>query len=161
MFCVKCGATNPDNGRFCTVCGAPLQPQTGAPRANVPHMTVSSLPESAPPYTGRTETSGKAIASLICGILFFIFPAAVAAIILGHLSLAEIGKSAGRLAGRGMAIVGLVLGYAGVLFIPVLLIILAIAIPNLLRAQIAANEASAIGLLRTIASAARMYNSEY
>ena len=74
-------------------------------------------------------TSGKAIASLICGIFTLFFPASIAAIILGHLSLSAIRKSAGRLGGRGVAIAGLVLGYAGITLIPLILIIAAIAIP--------------------------------
>ena len=64
-------------------------------------------------YAGSQENSGKATASMVCGILFFFWPAALAAIILGHLALSEIKHSAGRLAGRGKAIAGLVLGYAG------------------------------------------------
>lgn len=89
----------------------------------------------------ESHTSGKAIASLICGIFFFILPAAIVAVILGHLSCSEIGKSLGRIRGRGLALAGLILGYFGVAFIPFILIIAAIAIPNLLRARIAANEA--------------------
>ena len=156
MFCSKCGAGNPDDSQFCAVCGGSLQAQVGPPAAAIP-----SVPGLAPPYSGAAQTSGKAIASLICGLLFFIFPAAIAAIILGHLSLSDIGKAAGRLTGRGMAITGLVLGYGGVLFIPFILIIAAIAIPNLLRARMAANEASAVGSLRTINTAAITYSSEY
>jgi type IV pilus assembly protein PilA len=41
------------------------------------------------------------------------------------------------------------MGYAQVVFIPFLLIIAAIAIPNLLRARMAANEVSLVGTLRT------------
>jgi type II secretory pathway pseudopilin PulG len=41
------------------------------------------------------------------------------------------------------------------------LIVAAIAIPNLLRARIAANESSAVGSLRTISVAAVTYSSEY
>jgi hypothetical protein len=107
------------------------------------------------------KTSGLAIGSLICGLLFFFFPAAIVAIILGHLSLSDIRKSAGRLAGRGIALTGLVLGYSGVLFIPVVLIIAAIAIPNLLRAKMAANEAGAVGSLREISTAAATYSERY
>lgn len=120
-----------------------------------------SIPGLAPPVIVAPETSGKAIASLICGICFFIFPAAVAAIILGHLSISEINRSLGRLKGRGLATTGLVLGYGGVLFIPFILIVAAIAIPNLIRARTAANESSALASLRTIASAAIMYNTKY
>ncbi len=43
----------------------------------------------------------------------------------------------------------MVMGYAQVVFLPVILIIAAIAIPNLLRSRMAANEASAVGTLRT------------
>jgi type IV pilus assembly protein PilA len=70
-------------------------------------------------------------------------------VVLGHLSLSDIRKSAGRLTGQGMAIAGLVLGYMGIAFIPFMLIIAAIAIPNLLRSRMAANEASAVGSVRT------------
>jgi hypothetical protein len=96
---------------------------------------------------GQPETSGKAIGSMVCGFLFFFPPSAILAVIMGHLSLSDIRRSAGRLGGKGMAIAGLVLGYAGLSFIPIL-IIAAIAIPNLLRAKMAANEASAIASLR-------------
>ena len=155
MFCALCAADNPNDGRFCTKCGAVLQGQRGmAPSA-------PGFDPPAAPYTGPTETSGKAIGSLICGFLFFVLPAAIVAIVLGHLSLADIRKSGGRLTGDGMATTGLVLGYVGVAFIPFILIVAAIAIPNLLRARMAANEASAIGSVRTIESAAFSYRVAY
>src|ERR1700751_2360808 len=53
------------------------------------------------------------------------------------------GKALGRLTGRGMAMAGLILGYIGVAMIPFILIVAAIAIPNLLRARMAANQAGA------------------
>jgi len=43
--------------------------------------------------------------------------------------------------------------------VAIILIIAAIAIPNLLRAKIAANEASAVGSMRTIVTAEVSYNS--
>jgi len=161
MFCSKCGANNPDEGRFCVSCGAALAGQAGI-ATPAPSAITPPIPGLAPAYVGPAETSGKAIASLICGICFLIFPAAVAAIILGHLSLSDINKSAGRLTGRGIATTGLVLGYFGVLgLIPFILIIAAIAIPNLIRARTAANEASAAASLRTISSAASLYSATY
>jgi len=45
--------------------------------------------------------------------------------------------------------------------VAIILIIAAIAIPNLLRARIAANEASAVGSLRTLNTAQISYNSSY
>lgn len=153
MFCPQCGTDNPHNSQFCWKCGTALRsaPVGGA-------GTAFGAP--AQPYAGQAQTSGKAIGSLICGILFFLFPAAIVAIILGHLSLSDIRKAAGRLTGRGMAITGLVLGYCGIVF-PFVLIVAAIAIPNLLRARMAANESTAAGCLRTIVTANTAFSSSY
>lgn len=86
----------------------------------------------------------------------------IPAIILGHMSRAQIKKSMGRLKGDGMALAGLIMGYISVAILPfVLLIAAAIAIPNLLRARIAANEASSVGSLRTINTANVTYASTY
>jgi competence protein ComGC len=85
----------------------------------------------------------------------------IIAIIFGHLSLSEIRNSAGRLKGEGIAIAGLVLGYLGVVAIPFILIIAAIAIPNLLRARMAANEASAVASVRTIVTAEVSYSATH
>jgi type IV pilus assembly protein PilA len=45
--------------------------------------------------------------------------------------------------------------------VAIILIIAAIAIPNLLRSKMAANEASAVGSLRTLTTAQATYNSMY
>jgi len=45
--------------------------------------------------------------------------------------------------------------------VAIILIIAAIAIPNLLRSRIAANEAAAVGALRTVNSAEITYNTTY
>ncbi|MFZ0787818.1 MAG: DUF4190 domain-containing protein [Candidatus Acidiferrales bacterium] len=174
MLCPRCGEANALGVKFCVRCGSPLPAEAQAPGAapsTTPAAALGSVPGLATPRTlqplpgsrvaGPAENSGKAIASLICGLFMWIFPAAVAAIILGHVSLSDIKRSAGRLTGRGMAITGLVLGYAGLFFIPFILIIAAIAIPNLLRARQAANEATAVGSLRTIDVAAITYSSQY
>ena len=153
MYCPKCGQPNPDTTQFCSSCGQALGAQSLAPQAVTPGTV-------APPPLTPPETSGKAIASLVCGLLGFIFPAAVVAIILGHISRSEIRKSAGRLTGSGLALTGLIFGYLGVSFIP-FLIIAAIAIPNLLRARIAANEASAASMVRTINVAEVTYASNH
>ncbi len=141
MTCPYCAQQIADGSQFCPTCGNKL----GTP-AVAPPPLGASVP---PPFAGAPTTSGKAIGSLICGFFFWIFPISVVAVVLGHLSLSEIRKSAGRLTGQGMAIAGLVLGYMGIAFIPFILIIVAIAIPNILRSRMAANEASAVGSLRT------------
>lgn len=142
MFCSNCGTMNEGEVQYCKKCGQAF-------------ASVPQIPE------GEGRVSGKAIASLICGVLFFLIPSAIAAVILGHISLSEIRKSAGRLTGEGMAITGLALGYLGLAIIPVALIIAAMAIPNLLHARQAANESSAVGALRTINTANVTYAYTY
>jgi type IV pilus assembly protein PilA len=58
-----------------------------------------------------------------------------------------------------LAIAGLVLGYLGA--VPVLLIIAAIAIPNLLRARMAANESAAVASVRTMIVAEATYSQSH
>jgi type IV pilus assembly protein PilA len=149
MYCPKCGKPNQDTSQFCISCAQALSAQFPPPPGTAGGAGI------APPLT-PPATDTKAIASLICGLLSFIFPAAVAAIILGHISRSDIRKSGGRLSGSGLALTGLVFGYLGVSVIPVL-ILAAIAIPNLLRARMAANEASAVSSVRTINTAEIAY----
>jgi len=144
--CPNCRNNLADYVPFCPFCGV--------------SFGVARTGTAQPMTAGPQESSGKATASLICGILFIFPPVALAAIILGHLALSDIKRSVGRLAGRGMAIAGLALGYVGIAFVPLVLIIAAIAIPNLLRARMAANEASAVGALRTYNTAMVTYAAE-
>src|SRR5712691_4821429 len=150
MFCEKCGAGIQDGSLFCNQCGRAVTAVPGQ-RGTAPA-----------PYVADGETSGKALASLLTGIFgLILFPIAIGAIILGHMSRSEIRKSNGRLKGDGMATAGLVMGYGTFAVIPFILIIAAIAIPNLLRARIAANESSAVHLVREINTAEITYRTTY
>jgi type IV pilus assembly protein PilA len=155
--CSRCAASVQEGVSFCPSCG------NGLSGISAPMARLSPLSPAIPAaYTGPQETSGKATASLICGILAYLilpFLAAIPAIILGHLALSDIKKRAGQLKGNGLAVAGMVMGYAQVVFLPVILIIAAIAIPNLLRARMAANEASAVGTLRNYSTAMVTYTS--
>src|SRR5579864_5660355 len=157
--CASCGNQIPDgNPSFCPQCGTRLSPAvTPSPASAYPAPPV-------PPMT--PTTSGLAIVSLLCGLLFFIFPSAVAAIIFGHVSRSDIRRSGGRKTGAGMALAGLILGYFGIALIAVILIIAAIAIPNFVRnkgvidarAKAAGNEAAAILSLKEINLAMLKYS---
>jgi len=71
-----------------------------------------------PGYAPVRPTSGLAITSLVCGLAglilsWMVFPilASIAAVITGHMALGQTRKDP-SLGGRGMAIAGLILGYA-------------------------------------------------
>ena len=61
-----------------------------------------------------TKNSGKAIASLVLGLLFLYGIGSVLALVLGYQARQEIDASEGKLEGRGMATAGIVLGWIGV-----------------------------------------------
>jgi hypothetical protein len=150
VFCLKCGTALAEGAYFCPNCGADNSAGATTPVASTPGTPA-----------GLQQTSGMAIGSLVCGLLPFFILTPIAAVVLGHVALSQIKRSAGRLKGSGMAIAGLVLGYGVVAFIPIILIIAAIAIPNVMRARIAANEASAAASVRTVYTAEAMYYSTY
>jgi type IV pilus assembly protein PilA len=159
MFCSKCGATLAGDSRFCSQCGQAMDTAPAAPMfAGSPLYSqgkaVAPLPDA--------PTSGKALASVVFGIIgLLLFPIAVVAIILGHISRSEIQRSQGRIKGLGLSTAGLVMGYGAFAMIPVVLILAAIAIPNLLRARIAANEASAVAAIRTLNNAETSYLASF
>jgi hypothetical protein len=64
-----------------------------------------------PPLAGPPKTSGAAVASLVLGAfsLFCSCFTALPGVICGFVALSHIGKSNGRLKGRGLAILGIVL----------------------------------------------------
>ncbi|HSS99901.1 MAG TPA: DUF4190 domain-containing protein [Terriglobales bacterium] len=147
MFCPKCGTAMAEGSYFCPQCGA----------ENTPGATNATAVATPAVPVGPQQTSGMAIGSLICGLVPFFILTPIAAIVLGHVSLSQIKRSAGRLKGTGIATAGLVLGYLEVASLPIVLIVAAIAIPNLLRARMAANESSAAASVRTVVIAETNY----
>jgi competence protein ComGC len=183
MFCFKCGASMPEDATVCPQCAAPVQamptpppppqqPATPNPAATSAWLNVPPAPAQNPgqyppqsqPYQAYQppKTDGGAIASMVLGIasiaLCLTFIAGIPAIILGHISRSKIRKSMGRLQGDGMALTGLILGYISLLAIP---LILAIAIPNLLRARVSANEAAAASTVRMLNTTQITYSTTY
>ena len=154
MICSLCAAENPIDGRYCQKCGALLQGQRGMPLE--PH----DFEAANAPYTGPGGTSGKAIGSLVCGLIFFFFPSSIVAIILGHWALAEIRRSGGRLTGSGMAKTGLVLGYAGITIVPIL-IVGAMVVPYYVRTRTVAKELATVRSVRKIVYAEDEFNDSY
>jgi len=112
----------------------------------------------------KQKTHGLAIASLVLGCLFLIpflgILFSLLAIIFGIIALVTISNNKQAYKGNGLAITGLVLGVIGIIIIPIIAMLAAIAIPNVLRARVSANEASAQATIHTIATAAISYSAE-
>jgi hypothetical protein len=80
------------------------------------------------PYGGwgqPSHTSGLAVASLVCGILWLYWLGSILALVFGYVAKSQIDRSHGSQTGRGMAVAGIVLGWVGVGFL-VLFIVLGI-----------------------------------
>jgi len=110
------------------------------------------------------QRKGLAIASLALGVLSLFTLAglligAVLGTTLGIVALVKASKSPATHGGKGLAIAGIAASVLSFFMIPVIGIIAAIAIPSLLRARTSANEAAAIGDIRTVISAEAAYQS--
>jgi hypothetical protein len=91
------------------------------------------IPQGYAPYQ---EASGKATAALvlgICGLVVCPLVCSIIGLVLGYQAKSEIDASGGRIGGRGSATAGIVLGWIGVgfsvLFI-ILIVVIAITDPS-------------------------------
>jgi uncharacterized membrane protein YvbJ len=96
IYCSNCGNPNVEGDVFCRNCGKPLNRAT-ADYTAAPQTII--MQEPAP------HTSGLSIAALVLGLLG-IWPLAI---IFGGIGISQT-KPGRNVSGRGMAIVGLVLG---------------------------------------------------
>jgi uncharacterized membrane protein YhaH (DUF805 family) len=60
--------------------------------------------------------NGLAIASFVCSIIGFLFITFIVAIVLGFVARSQIKNSAGRQKGDGLAIAGIIIGFAWLAF---------------------------------------------
>ena len=79
-------------------------PPTGAVRTAPP--SIAARPASA--------TNQYSIASLVLSISWIFFIGSILGVIFGHLAMAQIRASEGREVGRGNAMIGLIVGYIGI-----------------------------------------------
>ncbi len=110
------------------------------------------------------KTSALAVWSLVLGILsvacFSIFTG-IPGVICGHKALTRIRRSGGILTGKGLAIGGLVTGYIGIAFsLVVIPMLMAIAIPNFVKARQMAQSNVCLRNLKHIQSAKEMWALE-
>jgi len=113
----------------------------------------NEFPES--PEAEPQSAGGLAVAAMVCGILgFCVFPAALAALIMGIIALSKAKPNQPK----GMAIAGVVMGGLGVTLIPIALL-LGILVPVLGAAKKNANILKESVNQRNIAMAANVYGT--
>jgi hypothetical protein len=65
-------------------------------------------------YVQQPKTNGLAVASLVLGIIWIYWIGSILALIFGYNAKGQIDRSNGMQGGRGLAVAGIVLGWAGV-----------------------------------------------
>jgi len=107
--------------------------------------------------TQQKQMVGVAVASLVLGIvgLILIGPlGSIPAVICGHVAKSQIKKNPDMLAGEGMALAGLILGYVQIGFMILIIpLMAAIAIPSFVKARDTAQENICINNMRMIDAA--------
>src|SRR5262245_40292129 len=154
--CTSCGFVGFTVSGACKACGAPDRPQTFSQPS--PYSSFEQ------PQEGLKQ--GLAIFSLVLGIIsFFTFGllgiGAIIGIIVAVIAMGKAKREPWQYGGRGLAIAGLALSITSLATVVPVGIVASIAVPNLLAARRAANEASAIYSLRKISSAEANYASNY
>jgi hypothetical protein len=123
-------------------------------------MNETTPPALPPP----PQTSRLAISSLVLGILSllccYVF-GGIPSVICGHMAKSRIRRSGGTLGGDGLATAGLITGYLGIaLSVFVLPLLLAIAIPNFVKARETAQRNQCLVNLRLIDGAKQQWAEE-
>ncbi|MCE9610923.1 MAG: GYF domain-containing protein [Chthoniobacter sp.] len=118
---------------------------------------VGQSPGPVPGATGRAvKSSGLAIASLVCGFFSFLLLPGIAAIICGYKARSMAKKSFGTIGGNGMALAGIIMGYAGAAAV-LLGVVAALLLPVFAGAKANARDEQALNSGKLIGIACRMY----
>ena len=127
-----------------------------------PNFNVPMAQEAKPGPAKASGTSGKAIASLVLGLFSIVGMCltGIPGLILGIMGLNDVGKSAGRLKGKGLAICGIVLSSLGI-FWTVVAILIGMLLPAVQSVRSAARQVQAQNNMRQQALAMLNYESAY
>jgi Domain of unknown function (DUF4190) len=103
-------------------------------RAGLPQLR-HRRPARGPPVRSRrprlrpaagglaTSTNGLAIASLVLGILWLYWVGSILALVFGYIARRQIAQRQGIQGGRGLATAGIVLGWVGVGFLALFIVL--------------------------------------
>jgi type IV pilus assembly protein PilA len=158
--CAQCGFVGWSDAEFCKKCGAAVSAAPAdllAPTGG--NFAAANSNYNAPQADLKT---GLAITSLVLGIAnllllgIFVLPTIVG-IVVSVVALNKIKREPHEYGGRSLAMGGLVTNIVSVVVLVPVMVIAAIAIPNLLAARVAADESAAIRSLRVLHQAEQTY----
>ncbi|HEY8188324.1 MAG TPA: DUF4190 domain-containing protein [Pyrinomonadaceae bacterium] len=163
MKCPQCGFVGWADDERCKKCGV----ERGSEPAGGSHLSSPGYLQYQGGYGAYSNgdlKKGLAITALVIGIinlftLGVVGIGAIVGIVVAIVALSKAKRNPQVYGGQGMATAGLVTSILSLLIIVPVLVIAAIAIPNLLAARMAANEASSIATLRTIHAAEMTYQA--
>ncbi len=112
-----------------------------------------------PPLPAPAKTSGYAIASLVCGILFCTGIGPILGLIFGILAKIRISKSGGRLKGGGLALAGIIV--SAILLIPSPFFLAGMLLPAFAKAKGKAQTISSVNNVKDLGLAARIYSTDH
>ena len=121
--CQHCGWPTPAADPVCRNCGidarAGARPAAGGPPGMRPYP-----PAAAP------STNGMAVASLVLGILWIYWVGSVLALVFRYIARQQIDRHQGMQGGRGMATAGIVLGWIGVGFLVLFMLVVVLGMAS-------------------------------
>jgi hypothetical protein len=119
-------------------------------------------PQPFPAPSGLAPKQGLSIASLILGILSYVFClffiTGIPAIITGHIAHSRARKQPQLYGGAGLALAGLILGY---LSLPFSLVGASLLLPALAKAKARAQTIQCVGNMKMIGLGARLYSNDH
>jgi hypothetical protein len=131
-----------------------------------PDITMNEAPP-VPIIPAEPKNCSLAVWSLVLGILAIVLSVVcigplfgIPAVICGHMAYSRIKRSAGALAGGGLALGGLISGYVSLALIPIIGMMAAIAIPNFVKARSTAQKYACISNLLQIDGAKQQWAVE-
>jgi hypothetical protein len=103
----------------------PPDPPSGQPVQPAAQTTAQ------PTVYVQQRTNGMAVASLVLGIVWIMWIGSVLALVFGYIAKGQIEASNGTESGTGLAVAGIVLGWVGVGFLVLYIILVAAGATNI------------------------------